>query len=88
MLVDFSDLKAVLRTWIDDNLDHRMILNALDPAIPLLTQLNEPLYVIERNPTAENIARLIFEQGRDCGFPVAEVSLWETPRSFATYRGP
>jgi 6-pyruvoyltetrahydropterin/6-carboxytetrahydropterin synthase len=87
MLVDFSDLKTVLRTWIDDNLDHRMILNALDPAIPLLTQLNEPLYVIERNPTAENIARLIYEQGRTCGFPVAEVSLWETPRSFATYRG-
>jgi 6-pyruvoyltetrahydropterin/6-carboxytetrahydropterin synthase len=87
MLVDFSDLKAALRTWIDDNLDHRMILNERDPAVPLLRQLDEPLYVIPCNPTAENIARIIFEEGRKFGFPVAEVSLWETPRSFATYRG-
>jgi 6-pyruvoyltetrahydropterin/6-carboxytetrahydropterin synthase len=39
------------------------------------------------NPTAENIARLIFEVTREHGFPIVEAHLWETPRCFATYRG-
>jgi 6-pyruvoyltetrahydropterin/6-carboxytetrahydropterin synthase len=86
MLVDFSDIKSSLRQWIEDELDHRMILCRADPALPLLEQLREPLYVIDQNPTAENIARLIFEHARSQGFPVVEVTLWETVRSSATYR--
>ncbi|MEX0715975.1 MAG: 6-carboxytetrahydropterin synthase, partial [Planctomycetaceae bacterium] len=86
MLVDFSDIKDALRTWIDDELDHRMILRDDDPALHTLRELGEPVFVIPDNPTAENIARLIFEHARAQGFPVVEVSLWETPRSFATYR--
>lgn len=86
MLVDFSDIKSSLRAWIEDHLDHRMILCNLDPAVPVLQSLNEPLYLIEHNPTAENIARLIYERAREFGFPVIEVSLWESVRSSATYR--
>jgi 6-pyruvoyltetrahydropterin/6-carboxytetrahydropterin synthase len=86
MLVDFSDIKSSLRAWIEDNLDHRMILCANDPAVPVLQSLNEPLYIIEQNPTAENIARLIYERAHEFGFPVIEVSLWETVRSSATFR--
>ena len=63
-----------------------MILCADDPAVPMLQQLNEPLYIIDHNPTAENIARLIYDRAREFGFPVIEVSLWETIRSCATYR--
>jgi 6-pyruvoyltetrahydropterin/6-carboxytetrahydropterin synthase len=87
MLVDFSDIKAALRTWIDDNLDHRMILCDKDPVLPALRELKEPIYLLDSNPTAENIARLIYGKAVEMGFPVAEVSLWETPRAFATYRG-
>ncbi len=86
MVVDFAEIKRSLRTWIDEELDHRMILNENDPALPLLSKLNEPLYVIPMNPTAENIARIIFDYARSQEFPVAEVSIWETPNSFATYR--
>ena len=50
-----------MREWIDDTLDHRMILGEQDPAIPILQQLGEPVCVIPQNPTAENIARMIFE---------------------------
>lgn len=88
MLVDFSDIKAALRTWIDDHLDHRMILCKADPFLPTLQKMQEPVYVLETNPTAENIARLIYGKAVEMGFPVVEVSLWETPRAFATYRGP
>jgi 6-pyruvoyltetrahydropterin/6-carboxytetrahydropterin synthase len=41
---------------------------------------------MDANPTAENIARLIFEQGRQMGLPIQEVRLWETPRSSSSYR--
>jgi 6-pyruvoyltetrahydropterin/6-carboxytetrahydropterin synthase len=86
MLIDFSDIKRVLRTWIDEELDHRMILHERDPVLPILREMNEPLHVIAENPTAENIAKLIYDQALQAGFPVVEVSLWETPRSVATYR--
>jgi 6-pyruvoyltetrahydropterin/6-carboxytetrahydropterin synthase len=88
MLVDFTDIKRTLRGWIDGALDHRMILHRDDPLLPLLKGLNEPVYVIPHNPTAENIARLIFEYAQEQGFPVVEVALWETRNSSAAYCEP
>ena len=87
MVLDFSDIKKVVSTWIDDHLDHRMILHRDDPAVPFLKDLKEPLHLIETNPTAENIARLIYEFTQSQGFPVINVQLWETPHCYATYRG-
>ncbi len=88
MLVDFTDIKRSLRGWIDDALDHKMILHRDDPVLPLLHGLKQPVYVIPHNPTAENIARLIFEYAQQQGFPVVEVELWETRHSRAAYRQP
>lgn len=85
MLVDFGRLKSVMKTWIDENLDHRMILHRNDPALPFILSQGEPCRLLDENPTAENIARLIFEEARRKGFPVARVVLWETPDSFAAY---
>ena len=87
MVLDFSDIKKVVSAWIDDTLDHRMILNRDDPAVPVLQEMGEPLYLIDANPTAENIAKLIFDFTRDHGFPIVEARLWETPHCVATYRG-
>lgn len=87
MLVDFTDIKKHVAAWIDDNLDHRMILNKNDPVVESLLQQGEPLYLIDGNPTAENIARLIFDFAKLQKLPVIEVSLWETFQSYATYRG-
>jgi 6-pyruvoyltetrahydropterin/6-carboxytetrahydropterin synthase len=86
MVLDFSEIKQVVSQWIDETLDHRMILCRDDPAVPLLKQLGEPLYLIDTNPTAENIAKLIFEFTAQRGFPVVETHLWETPRCYATYQ--
>ena len=85
MLVDFGDIKRSVRTWVDNELDHRMILHRDDPVIPYLRSINEPMFLIDRNPTAENIARLVFEYAAAQGLPVKEVLLWETPKSYATY---
>ncbi len=85
MLVDFSDIKLALRDWIDRELDHKMILHQDDPLVPVLRQHEQPLYTVPYNPTAENLARLIFERAHVLGFPVADVCLWETANSCATY---
>lgn len=86
MVVDFSEIKRVVGKWIDETLDHRMLLNEADPIIPELARQGEPFVTIDANPTAENIARLIFERTAAHGLPVVEVTLWETETSFATYR--
>lgn len=85
MVLDFSDIKKTVSTWIDENLDHRMILCSRDPVVPMLEEMGEPLYLLEENPTAENIAKLIYDQTRAHDVPIVEVRLWETPRCFATY---
>ena len=86
MVMDFSEIKRVVSTWIDENLDHRMLLCRDDPMVPILEKLGEPMFLMEQNPTAENIARLIHEYTASRGFPIVETHLWETPNCFATYR--
>lgn len=86
MVLDFSDIKNVVTAWIDENLDHRMLLRVDDPIVPILREMGEPMYLLDVNPTAENIARLIHELAASRGFPVVKTELWETPRCFATYQ--
>jgi 6-pyruvoyltetrahydropterin/6-carboxytetrahydropterin synthase len=86
MVLDFSDIKKVVSSWIDEKLDHVMLLHRQDPVVPLLEKMGEPLFLMDENPTAENIARLIFHFTASRGFPIVECQLWETPRCFATYR--
>ncbi len=86
MVVDFSDIKKQVAGWIDANLDHRMILHEADPIVPILEKLGEPMHIVSENPTAENIAKLIYDFAKSHRLPVKEVSLWETFNSYATYR--
>ena len=42
---------------------------------------------LDSNPTAERIARLVFDISREKGLPVSNVTGWDTPSSWATYVG-
>ncbi|HBO45198.1 MAG TPA: 6-pyruvoyl tetrahydrobiopterin synthase [Planctomycetaceae bacterium] len=86
MVLDFTDIKRVVQEWIESHLDHRMILRRDDPAVESLEKLGEPLFLLDENPTAENLARLLFDYAASQGFPVFEVKLWETPSCHAVYR--
>ena len=85
MVCDFSDIKHVVKGWIDQELDHKMLLRHDDPLVKALQELGEPMYILDSNPTVERIARLIYEYARGQGFPVVRVKVWETPTSFAEY---
>jgi 6-pyruvoyltetrahydropterin/6-carboxytetrahydropterin synthase len=87
MVLDFSQLKRIVGGWIDEALDHRLLLHRDDPYLPYLREQGEPVVVLDVNPTAENIAKLIFDYTHSRGFPVTEVRLWETENCYATYTG-
>ena len=86
MVVDFSEIKRVVGGWIDSQLDHRMILHRNDPLLSVLQSQGEPIFLLDVNPTAEAIAKLIYDYTASQGFPVVEVRLWETEDSCAVYR--
>jgi 6-pyruvoyltetrahydropterin/6-carboxytetrahydropterin synthase len=88
MLVDFAEIKRKVQEWIDENLDHTMLLCRDDPLLPVLRARGERVFEMNVNPTAENIARLIYERAAAAGLPVVEVVLWETEHCYSTYAPP
>jgi 6-pyruvoyltetrahydropterin/6-carboxytetrahydropterin synthase len=85
MVADFHAIREHVGGWLDTALDHRMILHRDDPAVPVLRDLGEPVVVLDVDPTAENLARLLFEHAKRAGLPVVQVDLWETPTCMASY---
>ncbi len=85
MVCDFAEVKAQVGRWLDSCWDHRLLLERGDPLIAVLREAGEELVEVPEAPTAENLARWIFEHARTAGLPVAEVRFWETPGSMASY---
>jgi 6-pyruvoyltetrahydropterin/6-carboxytetrahydropterin synthase len=69
MVVDFKDIGATVKPMIDKYFDHRW--------------LNDTLQV--SNPTAEFIAKWVFEHLEKKIEGLYSISIYETPRSRATY---
>lgn len=85
MVCDFADLKAVVAGFVRETLDHNLLLHEADPLVPLLREVGERFLTLPEPPTAEVLARLIYEHVKSQGYPVAEVALWETDSSCARY---
>ncbi len=87
MVVDFTDLKEIVQKWVDQELDHKMILRKDDTLVQVFGKLNEPVFLMEQNPTAENLAKLIYDFAKSKKLPIHQVTFWETPSSNASYSG-
>ena len=86
MVVDFVEIKEKIKAWVDEALDHRMLISSKDPMLSALKAADPTVVAVDFNPTAENIARMIFEKVKSLGFPVTEVRLWETDTSCAVFK--
>jgi 6-pyruvoyltetrahydropterin/6-carboxytetrahydropterin synthase len=86
ILFEFGDLKEIVKGWIDEHLDHKMLLRRDDPLVKPLQELGEPVYLMETNPTAEAIAKIIYDYCALRKLPIEEVRVWETDTSYAAYR--
>ena len=85
MVEDFSEVKRLVWGWLDSEIDHTLLLHKDDPILPVLQANGERVMVTDENPTAEVLARMIYEYVAAKGFPVTDVKLWETETSYASY---
>ncbi len=89
---DFNDFKEV-KTWIDDNWDHAFLVASDDVPMREFLKANEQrTFIFEDNPTAENIAKILFGKASDilndgCS-EVTKVIINETATSEAIYTKP
>ena len=84
-VIDFFDIEKAGKAWILERFDHRLLLRLDDPVIPYLDQAGEAYVRLDVNPSAENLAKLIFDHLRSQGIPVTAVRFYETDTAIATY---
>lgn len=83
MVVEFGPFKRALREWIDDNLDHGLMLGCADPVLPMLNRndydgkLFEFGHIENDWPTVENVATLLAR--------ISHTLLMRTPRVEGAY---
>ena len=88
-VVDFVQLKDKVGRWIDENWDHAFLVNGQDQE--LLQALNsltdKKIFIFEKgNPSAENMARYLYEQVNGWyGNMAPRVRIWESPSDYAEY---
>ena len=87
MLVDFGDLKKVLKDICDD-LDHCLIYETgsmREKTVEALREESFRLVEVPFRPTAENFAHYFYTEIQKSGFAVSRVEVYETPANCAAY---
>lgn len=88
-VIDFGEIKKILGDWIDENFDHNTILSKYDVELgeKIASQTGQRIFYLAENPTAENIAKFLFE--KVCPIIFAEknvkctaIKLYETPNCY------
>lgn len=66
MLVEFGQIKQAWKGWLDSHLDHVLILHEKDPLVKAILSVdpNHRIYYLAGEPTAENLAHLLFNQAQ------------------------
>ncbi|MEG9498853.1 6-carboxytetrahydropterin synthase QueD [Mannheimia indoligenes] len=89
MVMDYSDLKAIVKTHILEPMDHAFIYDLHNEresqVAQLLIDLKSKVYGIPSRTTAEEMAKYMFEKLEKVGLPVSLIRLWETPTSYCEY---
>jgi len=84
-VIDFAELKRILKGWIDENWDHSFILCKEDQNGIQAIKMVEPCkyYLLPYNPTAENLAIYLLHEIcprllTSVGVRAVKVVVWET----------
>jgi len=90
MVLDFADLKALVKEPVLDYFDHSLVLNkSTEGALPEeLNELYEKVHLVEFQPTCENLVIHISEAIRPllpAGVQLFSVRLYETASSYAEW---
>ena len=89
-VLDFADLKARTKGWIDEHWDHSFLVYEKDQNAITALQAVLPcrLFKMPYNPTAENMARYLLEEMcpqvlEGTGARATSVRIWETDEAYA-----
>ena len=89
-VIDFAELKAKFKGWIDEHWDHGFILSVEDTNGIAAARMVDPskYYVMPYNPTAENMATHLLQDIcppllDGTGVHASKVVIWETEEAFA-----
>ena len=87
-VVDFSEIKAKVGKFVAEQWDHASLLNAADEKLIALCRENDwRVYLMQSNPTAENIAAELLRIAQSLlSVKVVRVRIWETPNCYAEVR--
>lgn len=86
MVCDFADIKDSVEHYIEQQLDHNLLLHKDDPIIPALIANQERFLALNEHPTAEVLSKMIYDYLIQAGLNVASVTLWETASAYACYQ--
>ena len=87
-VLDFSVIKEKLCMWLEDNWDHKFLLWEHDELHSVLKRLVPyDIVTVDFNPTAENIAVVIYEllRAKINSTLDLKIRLYETERNFVEY---
>lgn len=94
-VIDFSVLRQRLGGWIEAHWDHGFLLHEddVEGRAALAGIAGQKLYLLDRNPTAENLALHLLEvvaprELAGLGAEIVRVTLWETENCFAEVSRP
>lgn len=98
-VIDFADLKEILKTVVENEFDHKFLLSNTRENRFLIEgiirggdeRISDSLVITGYEPTVENIAKAIYKSlsyyfkniENDRGLDITKVKLFETPTSYA-----
>ncbi|SHF59064.1 6-pyruvoyltetrahydropterin/6-carboxytetrahydropterin synthase [Mariniphaga anaerophila] len=90
MVMDFGELKNMVKENVVSRFDHVMMVNRLVPEeqVAMLKKISERIFVVDFQPTTENIATFIAEilkQQLPEEIELFSIRLYETATSFAEW---
>lgn len=97
MVMDFGKVKDCFKSYFDNILDHSLIMpKSFKPEyLEMLVKFNKRIYIIDENPTAENLAKMIFDyldgqlkyHLKIPNVKLQKIRFWETDTAYAEYIG-
>ena len=90
MVMDFKDLKAIVKTHIVDRFDHALVINnETDPSmVDSMKKHMEKLIVVDYQPTSENLVAdfaAIIKSHLPANVELHNLRLWETSTSYSEW---
>ncbi len=85
VVIDFTHIKYYMQQLIE-KLDHAFIIDINDPLYETIKATNTKIFEVNFVPTAENLARFIYNYLKEYIPNVSEVIVYETKTSYAIYR--